>query len=145
MKRWSIAIICAILAIAPVGYLAYHFGFSQSAITDNLELIEFQVEKNTKLEPGSEIEVKACKVIDGYMYGLYLEGNQRIEAHLYVATKDEATEVVSEWLRKAGSPPPTVLLKRQVGNYWIIDLFVTVDGARVSVVSMLKDKELILN
>ena len=146
MKKWAIAVGLALLAIAPMGFLAYHFGLSdqQGGPTKNMAVIEFQVKKNTKLEPGSEIEVKACEVLDGYKYGLYLEGDQLIEAHLAVATKSEATEVVVEWLRKAGPPAPTVVLKRQVGDYWIVDLHATVNNARVNVVDMLKAKELLL-
>jgi hypothetical protein len=146
MKKWAIAVGLALLAIAPMAFLAYHYGFSdqQNSSNDNMAVIEFVANKNTILEPGSEIEVKACKVIDGYKYELHLEGNQWIEAHLAVATKYEATKVVAEWLRKAGPPAPTVVLKRHIDGYWIVDLHATVDNARVNVVDMLKAKELLL-
>lgn len=148
MKLWIIAIGLAIVAIAPVAYLVYHYRFSSApaphVVADN-SIIEFRVQKSTVLEPGAEIEVLACRVKDGYMFSLHLAGDQWIEAHLPVATSEEAKKVVTNWLQKASPPPPTVVLKRNVGSYWIVDFHVTVDGTRRSAVGMLGEKGLLLN
>ena len=147
MKRWIIAVSLALTAIAPMVYLGYNYGFRNEPevqVHENNYTIKFQV-KNTTLEPGAEIEVQACVVEDGYMFSLNLAGDQWIEGHLPVAAKEEAKKVVTSWLQKASSPPPTVLLKRNVGPYWIVDFYVTIDGSRKSVVAMLGEKGMLLN
>jgi hypothetical protein len=148
MKLWMIAIGLALVAIAPVAYLVYHFRFGGDSVaqhTVDTSIIDFRVQKNTTLEPGNEIEVLECKVQDGYMFSLHLAGDQWIEAHLPVATKEEAKKIVTNWLQKASPPPPTVVLKRNVGSYWIVDFHITIDGSRRSAVGMLGEKGLLLN
>lgn len=147
MKNWIAAaiMVLACFAIAPMVFLAYNFGFKGQYVEQGAGVIQFVSQKDVMLEPGAEIEVMACRIRDGYIYDLYLAGDQWIEGHLPMATKEEATKVVNHWLQKATPPAPTVVLKRNVGEYWIIDLHVTVDGIRRSAVEMLREKELLLN
>lgn len=146
MKSWILAVILALVAIAPIFYLVYN------ARSDNgthqprsIATVEFeQVHKNYTLEPGAVFDVRACKVVDGYKFGLYLDGDKWIEAHLAVATKEEAIPVVIELLNNAEPPPPSVTLLRKVEDYWIVDFSLTENGSRVRLVDVLRSKELLL-
>lgn len=159
MRTWILAFVLGIVAIAPIFYLVYHsyvdFKEPKTESIDVVEnkpsndgdllnpLIEFK-HKNTKLEKGVTIDVIACKIVDGYKFLLYLDGDQWIEGHLPVATKDEAVTFVSDLLNTETSVP-TVTLLREVEDYWIVDFNLIHDNQRVSVVSLLKSKGLLLN
>jgi hypothetical protein len=144
MKKWIVAIVLAVIAIAPMFYLAYYFGGLDKGPSDSPTMIEFQ-SRNTKLETGAEIEVIACRVADGYRYQLFLAGDQWIEAHLAVAAKEGAVEFVVETLKETTVPPPTVLLKRKVGDFWIVDFNLTVNERRVTMTGLLGEKDLLLH
>jgi len=147
MKSWVLAVILAIVAIAPIFYLVYNArsGVGTDHRPDSIATVQFeQVVKNTVMEPGAVFDVRACKVTDGYKFGLYLDGDRWIEAHLAVATKEEAIPVVIELLNNAEPPPPSVTLLRKVENYWIVDFELTQDGKRVILVDVLRSKELLL-
>lgn len=146
MKTWVLAIVLALVAIAPILYLVY-YGKNVTNNSDSspvLTTVEFVKPAEAKLEVGSVYEVRACKVIDGYRFAMFLEGNKWIEAHLPVATKDEATNVVIEWLNSTTSPVPTVKLLRKLGNYWIVEFQLTVNGKQEKITSLLKAKNLLL-
>ena len=145
MKSWILAIVLAGVAIAPIFYLVYN----DIGIRNNqpfIATVEFeQIRKNTKLEPGAVFDVRACKVVDGYKFGLYLEGDKWISAHLAVATKEEAISVVIELFNNAEPPSPSVTLLRKVENYWIVDFKLTQNGKRVRLTDVLRNKELLLH
>ena len=144
MKSWILAILLAAVAIAPIFYLVYN-AKSGTPKSPSIATVEFkQIRKSTVLEPGAVFDVRACKVVDGYKFGLYLEGDKWIEAHLASATKEEAIPVVIELLNNAEPPPPSVTLLRKVEDYWIVDFELTQSHKRVKLVSILRSKELLL-
>ena len=147
MKSWILAAILAVVAIAPIFYLVYNMKLAPETrrSPEAVTVVEFdRVIKNYALEPGAVFDVLACKVVDGYKFGLYLEGEKWIEAHLAVATSEEAIPFVIELLNNAELPPPSVTLLRQVGDYWIVEFELTQNGKRVSLVDVLRSKELLL-
>lgn len=146
MKSWLLAavigFISAAVAIAP--FFVFLYKGNNSKPEKAVAAIQFEPERmERKFEAGSEFTVRAIKVIDGYRFELYLEGNQWIEAHLPVAAKEEATAVVIDWFNKANPPAPTVILRRQVNSFWVVDLYLTVNGNRATVTEMLKAKGLL--
>ena len=151
MRTWALAIIFALASIAPILYLVYHVKDVTSSVSPVLQqpvlaTVEFIKPTSTKLEVGSVIEVRSCRVIDGYRFGLSLEGNKWIEAQLPVATKDEATNVVIDWLKNSATQTaaPTVKLLRNLGSYWIVEFRLTVNGKQEKVTDLLKAKALLL-
>jgi len=147
MRSWIVALVLALVAIAPIYYITYHLrGGSTNPEPSSIATVQFQQRPRTvKLEEGANLNVLSCKVVDGYKFGLHLEGDKWIAGHLPVATKEEAIPLVIEWLNKAEPPTPTVTLLRKVGDYWIVDFHLTVNGERVSMVSLLRSKHLLLN
>ena len=147
MKSWIIAIVLATIAIAPFLYLAYHkMGVVQRISRPSVATIQFEAEeKSMSLEPGAIFSVRSCKVVDGYKFGLYLENDKWIVAHLSVATKDEATSFVIDLLNKSTSTPPIVTLLRSVEDYWIVEFTVTKDGQTKNLVDLLRVEELLLD
>ena len=137
-----LAIVLAIVAIAPFGYLAYQ-RLSQPVPEQNLPAIEF-IKSGNDLSVGSTLEVKSCRIIDGYRFLLLLENNKWIEGHLPLATKDEATAVVIEWLQNTTFPIPTIKLLRKPDNFWIVDLHLMKSGKREKLTDLLKAKNLLL-
>ena len=135
----------AVIALAPVAFLTYHYLGRPTPPDTAIASVQFESPRPPQnLEPGAKFDVKACKVLDGYRFEMYLEGNRWIEAHLAVATKEEASPIVVEWLNKTVPPPPTVTLLRQVGNHWIVEFHLTVDGKRANMVDLLRSKGLLL-
>lgn len=145
MKTWILAIILSVVAIAPTAYIVY-YGYEDEVKNEQavLTTVEFVKPPTSELKVGDTFEVRACKVIDGYRFGLFLEGNKQIEAHLSTATKDEATEVVIEWLNNTTTPVPTVKLLRKTGSFWIVDFRLTVNGKTERVIELLKAKNLLV-
>lgn len=147
MRSWMLAVILAVIAIAPVAILMYHYSCknaSSEPLEQPIAAVQFEAETPKILEAGSKYDVKACKVLDGYRFELYLEDGKWIEAHLKVAAKDEAGAVVVEWMNKATPPPPCVTLLRHVGDHWIVEFELTVDGKRADMVDLLRAKGLLL-
>lgn len=142
MKSRILAVLLVVIAIAPAIILGYYYQSTHVAMSDN-PIASMEFSHTQTLETGSEFDVKACKVLDGFRYDMYLEGGKWIEAHLAVATKDEANVIVVELLN-ATTSPPTVRLLKQVGNYWIVDFYLTVDGKRANMVDVLQEKQLLL-
>jgi hypothetical protein len=136
MRSRIFAVLLAVTAIAPVITIVYYMSNIQ-----HQQSVEFDVKP---LQAGVTFDVKACKVLDGFRYEMYLEGGKWIEAHLRVATKDAANEIVVDLLKTKTSLPTTVTLLKQVGNYWIVDFQIDVDGKVINMVDLLKDKELLL-
>jgi hypothetical protein len=147
VKNWILAVALAVIAIAPAGYFAYNMNpRSGEGSSPTIATIQFEEQqRNFVLEPGAVFGVRSVKVVDGYKFGLYLDGDKWIEAHLPVATKEEAIPVVIELLNGTTPPPPTVTLLRKIEGYWIVDLTLTHNGQRVNLISVLRDKELLLH
>lgn len=145
MRAWFLAGILAVVALAPVFLLLYYYTKGNPQPGPTIADVQFEPETPRKLEAGQELVVKACKVIDGYRFEMYLEGKKWMESQLAVAAKDEASAVVVELLTKTTPPPPTVTLLRQVGHVWIVDFHLNVDGKRVNLVDHLRSKGLLLN
>ena len=152
MKTWMLAVVLAAVAIAPFLYLAYHMHqerqwSQQPRLQDSIATVDFQTETTSvEMEVGSVFVVLSCQVLDGYQFLLNLEGAGWIEAHLPVATDDEAIPVVIESLNNTTPPLPTVKLLRDVGGvYWIVDLHLTMDGKRERLVDVLREQDLTLD
>jgi len=138
-----LAILLAVIAIAPVCIVSYYY--RKSTPTESpIAAVDFETEKVQSLERGLKYDVKVCKVLDGYRFEMCLEGDKWIEAHLKVAAKDEASSVVVELLNKTSPPSPTVVLLRQTKHYWIVDMELTVEGKRVNLTELLRAKGLLL-
>jgi hypothetical protein len=128
-----------------VGYFAYNLR-SDKTPSPSIATIQFEEQqRNLVLEPGAVFGIRSVKVVDGYKFGLYLEGDKWIEAHLSVATKEEAIPVVVEMLNGTTPPPPTVTLLRKVEGYWIVKFHLTHNGQRANLVDVLRGKELLLH
>lgn len=146
MKSWIIALVLAVVAIAPIFYIVYYYDGTKPQEPSSIATVEFQTRPQVlKLETGVTLDVLSCKVVDGYKYILHLEGNKWITAHLSVATKEEAIPLVIDLLNTTEPPPPTVTLLRNVGDYWIVDFHITHEGERVSMVNLLRSKALLLD
>lgn len=147
MKSWIIALVLAVVAIAPIFYIVYHYVDATTPSGESsIATVEFQPRPQVgKLEPGVTLDVLSCKVIDGYKFLLCVEGNKWITANLPVATKEEAIPLVVDWLYAVEPPPPTVTLLRKVGDYWIVDFHLTHEGQRVSMVNLLRSNGLLLD
>lgn len=144
MKSWILSLFLAVIAVAPVGYFAYNL--RSDGISPTIATIQFEEQQRLwKLEPGAAFVIRSVKVVDGYRFGLYLENDKWIEAHLSVATKEEAIPVVIDLLNGTVPPPPTVTLLRKVENYWIVEIHLTHDGQRASLVNVLRGEELLLH
>lgn len=141
-KSWISNALLGVIALAPVGF--YYYNKKVNVVTTtSTDVIQYGVSKTRKMEPGAEFNVVACKVIDGSVFRLLLDNNSWINARLVTATKEEATEPVSQCLKAASSP--SVVLKRQIGDMWIVNLNITIDGRRTSLVEWLSERKLILN
>lgn len=145
MRAWLLAIVLAVIAIAPVFLLTYYYDRrSPQPSEQEIASVQFEPEKVAKkLEPGAKFPVKACKVLDGYRFEMYLDGGKWIEAHLAAVAKEEASPVVVDWLNKTTPPPPTVTLLRQVGDHWVVDFELNVDGKRASLIDLLRARGLL--
>lgn len=148
MKYWILAIFLAIVAIAPIGYLTYDKidVFSDSNVVGNDSehdyTIEFEPQRVTSMDPGSEHIVLACRVVDGYKFDMYLLNEEHIEAHLTVATKSGSKQFVENLLKKTTSPPPVVTLLRDTGDHWIVDFEFMVEGEKTNLLTLLKKQGL---
>jgi len=149
MKTWILAIVLAAVAIAPILYLAYHNMDPSGIVVERkptVALIEFQPQRPETLEVGGTYMVLACEVVDGYRFSLNLDGFNWIDAQLPVAAKEEATSYVVDLLNSAEAPPPSVTLLRQLDDdQWIVNIAITKEGQRRSLVDLLRAKELLLD
>jgi hypothetical protein len=143
VKAWLLAVVLAVIALAPVFIFAY-YGVRKETPDPAIASFEFGTLRPQELQVGASFEVRACRVLDGYRFEMYLEDGNWIEAHLPVATKEEASPVVVDWLKKTTPPAPTVTLRRQIASHWIVDLQLTVDGKRINIVDSLREKGLLL-
>lgn len=147
---WFLVVQLIVVALVPTFFLAYNTHrepvvIEQPRVVEQpFASVQFETEQKKTLEPGSEFNVKACKVLDGYRFEMYLESNKWIIAHLAQATNDEAAPVVTDLLNKTTHPMPMVKLVRQVGEYWIVEFYLTVDGKQSNLVDVLREKGLIL-
>jgi hypothetical protein len=137
MRLWILGILLSVIAIAPALVLAYHYR------TMPEHRASFEQEK--KLEVGATFDVKACKVLTGSKFEMYLEGGNWIKASLTLPAKEEASLVVVGLLNKTTPPSPSVTLLRQEGDQWIVDFRLNVEGRKANLVDLLKSKELLHN
>ena len=152
MKNFLIAFVLAAIALAPIFYIVYYgkgkLDLNQTVVQappDYVATFEFETKKVYKFEPGAQFAVQSCKIKDGHIYSLLLENDQWIDAYLTVVTKDEAVPFVVDLFKTAQPPAPTATLRRKVGSTWVVDLSLTVDGKRVELVTLLREKGLLLN
>lgn len=144
-----LCLLLAATALAPLVYIVYNNSVGPGPVPElnmaqPIASIEFSTTQPKELAEGSELEVKACRVIDGYRFVMTLEGDNAITAHLANATTEAATGSVVEILNESASKPPSVVLLRRVGDYWIVDFLITVDGERSSLTDILSAKGLLL-
>ncbi len=130
-------------------FLWYYFYKANAEILNKektIASVEFEDNQPVKLQVGSKFNVKACKVLDGFRYEMYLEGGKWIEAQLPVVTKDDANPYVVNLLKTTTSPSPTVTLLKQVGNYWIVDFHITMPhtGEQANMIDLLRKAGLLL-
>lgn len=142
MNRTSwIVVLVVLTALVPASVFLYDYvtvGNAASAY----ETIEYVSDKPKEMVVGSELLVKACKVIDGHIFVIKLENGQVIDGRLKVVTKDEATPEVVKVLKAAGSP--SVVLRRKIGSYWVVDFNLTTEAKRITLVEWLEGKRLTL-
>lgn len=157
-KSWIVAVLLALVAIVPVFYIVYNNVASvpkeitapqieipeqRGPAPKGIPTIEFLV-PSKMVEPGAELVVKTCKVLDGYVFALFLENGQWIMASLPTATKPEAMQFVTERLSEQTASPPVVSLIRKVNNTWVVDLYLTAGDKRIRLRDVLKEKDLLL-
>lgn len=146
MNKWVLPVILVVAVASPVGYWLYLRSMPVPEVeVEAAAVIEFEPRNPVVvLEPGMELRVKSARVLDGYIYDLCLENNQWIRTQLTTATKDEATQFVIEILRGKTTMAPMIVLRRKVGDYWVVDLLVTYEGRKISVGDLLREKGLSL-
>lgn len=137
MKSLVLTFFLVMIALAPVLVLSYY-----SKRTPKKDLIAFE-DSSKKLEANSKFEVKACKVLDGSHYEMFLEGGKWIRGCLSYKTKDKASQFVVDLLNKTNSPPSVTLL-HQKDDFWFVDFYLSVDGKMVNLVDLLRSKGLLL-
>lgn len=156
---WVAAALLAVIAIAPVAWLAYNNYFAGGTVVpgglpdiesesimppmSGSQTIQFPFPQKS-MQPGSEFYIKEMRVQDGYVFSLKLENDVTISATLSVATREEATRAVVEMFRSSPPPPPTVTLLRKVAGYWVVDIHLVVDGLRVDLKDVLRERDLLL-
>lgn len=139
--KWIYNALLGIIALAPIGF------YCCTKKKDRVEsvasdVIHYNISKACTMEVGAEFKVVACKVVDGSVFRLLLDNDIWIDARLTSATTEEATEPVSQFLKTANSP--SVILRRQVGDSWVVTFNVMIDGRRTSIVEWLSERKLIL-
>jgi hypothetical protein len=139
MKSRIIALILGVIAIAPALLLFYHY---QSQNTREGEIFSFNLEERP-LRVGVEREVRACKVLDGNRFEMFLEGGIWIRATLAVIGKEEAGRYVSDLLHKVSPPSPSVIFLRRNGEEWVVDFYLTIDNRRCNLADLLKKEGLL--
>ncbi len=147
VKLWMYTVLLGIVTLSPLGLFLYFNDPINKPISDVNRPVATIRSENKILKPlkvDDEFEVKACKVIDGYRFEMYLEGDNWISAHLATATKESATLAVTEIMNKTNSISPSVILKRQIGDHWIVDFYLSVDGKKTNMVDVLRAKGLLL-
>ena len=133
--------VIAIAAIAPISLMVYNTYTSQKVVSPYVT-VEYLSEKPKDMVVGSEFPITSCQIVDGHIFIFALNNEQMIEGRLKIATKEEATPAVIEVLKTAVSP--SVVLLRKVGPYWIVDLNLTTNAKRTTLVEWLEDKKLTL-
>jgi len=145
MNKWPLAILLALIMVLPLGALAYYFTVNHQMVEQgpqSIAVIDYMTQEEKLMEPGTEFKVVQCHVVDGYKFGVLLDNGKWIIAHLSVATKAEATEEVVDLLKK--SQAPTIILRRELNDYWIVDFHLTVEGKEIMLRSLLEEQNLAL-
>ena len=108
-----------------------------------MPVIEYTIEKNIlSMEPGAEFKVSQCHVIDGYKFKMLLENGEWIIAHIPNATKADATQSVVDILKN--SEIPSVVLRRKLSGYWIVDFHLTIQGKHTTLRNQLREIDSLL-
>ena len=152
IKFLAIILIFFLIGLCPI--LIFNFFMPETIIQkeivfekpqiESIADFDFKTKFSQQMESGAEFEVKACKVIDGYRFKMYIDGDKSLVAHLSQATKEEASRFVIEWLNQMGYPPPTIVLRRETTDFWIVDFYVTLDNKRYNLLDLLKANGLLL-
>jgi len=138
-KNWLIMLFLIVVGSVPA---AYWYFFKRESTVDNFPVIRFVSEEPKQMVPMAEFRVFACKVLDGGVFVVTLENQQTIEVRLKMIAKQEAYQEVAEVLKSAGSP--TVVLLRKIGDYWVVDFNLTLQGKRTTMIEWLSSKGLLL-
>lgn len=134
-----------VLTIAVMGLpvMAYFLFKNKELITGKeYTTIQFIDDKPREMVPGSQFSVLSCKVYDGMSLNVTLDTRQSIDIKLKSFTKEEAGSEIVNVLKTAGSP--TVILRRKIDNYWIVDFNLTIDGKKTTLLEWLSSKNLLL-
>lgn len=89
------------------------------------------------LTVGETYEVRACKVVGGNRFEVYLDDGW-IEARTAGVPLDGAAEAARDMLSDAVPPPPTVRVIRREKFWWLVDLELTLPGGRESMADALR-------
>lgn len=139
-KKWLPCVLIVLFSLAPMVYFVYN---NSSRGESQYPTVQFVSQQPKQMVPGTEFHVQACRIIDGYIFEVILEGHRNwTEVHLKKVTIDEATPVVVEALKTSISP--TVVLRRKVGDVWIVDFNVTFRDRRTTLLDWLEEKKLTL-
>jgi len=143
MSKWVLAIVLSIVAVVPVAYFAYlYVNFEEKATIQGVAVIDYMSREQKAMEPGSEFRIRSCHVLDGYKFAVLLENGEWINAHLPVATNQEATKMVVDLLKQ--SQAPSVVLRRKLDDYWIVNFHLTLDGKEIMLRDLLNEHGMIL-
>jgi hypothetical protein len=137
-NAWIYLLFTLIIGLSPVYYVWQ--SIEPAGIEDQQAYgyVEFVHLEHKQVKVGEEFNIKACKIVDGYIFEVLLDNDLWIEAHLTTATKDDAAPLVAELVRM--STFPSVVLKRKVGDFWIVDFNLTVAEKRINMMEWLKLK-----
>jgi len=135
------------IAIAPAVYFYYNYQSNEPSCIHSQQppgivTVQYSSPKVKDVIVGEEFSLLAVRIMDGHIFQVQLENGQWIEARLTTATKDEATPAVIEALKTASSP--TVILRRRIGSYWVVDFNLTLAARRTTLLEWLREQKLTL-
>jgi hypothetical protein len=135
------------IAIAPAVYFYYNcYQCNEPSCIPQQQpgivTVQYSSPKVKDMVIGEEFGLMAVRIMDGHIFQVQLENGHWVEARLTTATKDEATPAVIEALKTATSP--SVILRRRIGHYWVVDFNLTLDAKRTTLLEWLREKKLTL-
>lgn len=139
---WWLVAVMGLITLVPIGYFLYNYHEASKVASSPYATFEYVSQKPKEMVPGSEFMVASCQIVDGHIFLMRLDNKEVIEARLTTVTKEEATPVVVEALKSAISP--SVVLRRKIGSYWVVDFNLTTETKRVNLVEWLEGKKLTL-
>lgn len=143
MKKLLYAIlILSAIGLPVVGYFVFKNKDILPSIGRDYTTIQFVAEKPREMVVGAEFLVLSCRVYDGMTFNVSLENRQNCEIKLKSFIKEEATKEIIDILKTASNP--SVILRRKIDNYWIVDFNLTIQGKRTTLIEWLGSKNLLL-